>query len=249
MLGASRARVTEMVGGEAVVLDVGGWADPFARADWVIDMMPYETRGLYEREGWVAPRREPERFTSETWIQRDLCDREPFPFADKQIDFAICSHTLEDLRDPLWVCAELIRVAKAGYVEVPSRLEEQSWGVNGDFVGWSHHRWLIDVSENRIEFTLKLHALHSEPGWYFPAGFWERLSEEERVQTLWWEDAFSYKERSLMDDREAERYLRPFVERELTARHGARQVPLRRARNAGRRIAGALHRSGGRGRR
>jgi hypothetical protein len=226
-----------MLGPEDVVLDVGGWADPFDRADWVIDLMPYDTRGLYERAGWVPPRRGVERFTAETWIQRDLCDREPFPFADRQIDFVICSQTLEDLRDPLWVCGELIRVAKAGYIEVPSRLEEQSWGVNGAFVGWSHHRWLIDVAGGAVEFTVKLHALHSRPEWYFPAGFWNRLSEEDRVQALWWEDGFGYRERPIMDDRDADEYLRPFVARELAARRLPAPSPLGFLRG---RIAGRL---------
>src|SRR5437763_12138274 len=143
VLESTAQRLLGMLSEEAVVLDVGGWADPFERADWVLDVMPYETRGLYEREGWTAPRpRDDERFTQATWVQRDLCDRSPFPFADNQIDFAICSHTLEDLRDPVWVCSELARVAKAGYVETPSRLEEQSWGVSGPWVGWPHHRWL-----------------------------------------------------------------------------------------------------------
>ena len=58
----------------------------------------------------------------------------------------ICSHTLEDLRDPLWVCAELVRVAKAGYVEVPSRAAEQSRGwEHPRIAGLSHHRWLIEI--------------------------------------------------------------------------------------------------------
>ena len=57
----------------------------------------------------------------------------------------ICSHTLEDVRDPIWVCSEIQRVAKAGYIEVPSRLEEQSYGFQGPWVGWGHHHWLIEV--------------------------------------------------------------------------------------------------------
>jgi hypothetical protein len=225
MLESSRRRLLETLPADAVVLDVGGWADPFERADWVIDLMPYETRGLYGREGWVTPRTEPERFTAETWIQRDLCDREPFPFADDEVDFVICSHTLEDLRDPVWVCGELIRVAKAGYLELPSRLEEQSWGVNGPFVGWSHHRWLVDVGEHGVEFVSKPHLLHSSEGRYFPAGFWERLSDAERVQTLWWEGGFSHSERVIFDAHESEEYLSGFVARELAARPAAQTPP------------------------
>jgi hypothetical protein len=52
-----------------VVLDVGGWAKPLPRADWVLDLMPYETRGAYGTSDSG-----PERFTTDTWIERDICD-------------------------------------------------------------------------------------------------------------------------------------------------------------------------------
>ena len=125
MLPSARDRIAGSVGDDDLVLDVGGWAEPFARADWVIDLEPYATRGLYgDRVAAGA-----ERFTADTWVVRDICDRERWPFHDGQFAFAICAHTLEDVRDPVWVCAELQRVARAGYVEVPSRLEEQALGV------------------------------------------------------------------------------------------------------------------------
>ena len=47
MLPGSRERIKALAGEDGLVLDVGGWAKPLARADWVIDLMPYETRGLY----------------------------------------------------------------------------------------------------------------------------------------------------------------------------------------------------------
>ncbi len=218
MLQSTREQLLRSLPPDAVVLDVGGWADPFERADWVLDLMPYDTRGLYGRKGWASARSEPERFSRETWIQRDICDRDPYPFADREIDFVICSHTLEDVRDPVWVCSELNRIAARGYIEVPSRLEEQSWGVNGPFAGWSHHRWLIDVAGGEIEFVSKLHSLHSQQGQFFPPGFWERLTEAERVQTLSWEGGFSYRERVIMDPVESDQYLAGFVSRELAAR-------------------------------
>src|SRR4051812_18762383 len=126
-------------GESGLVLDVGGWASPLTRADWVLDVMPHATRGLYgyDREA-AAPT---ERFSERTWVQRDICDREPWPWPDGHFDLAVCSHTLEDVRDPVWVCSELSRVAQAGYVEVPSRLEEHSWGIHGPWAGWSHHHW------------------------------------------------------------------------------------------------------------
>ena len=145
ILAANEQRILDELAGGALVLDVGGWADPFARADWVIDLMPYETRGLYGGK----PDPERERFSAQTWVVRDVCDRDPWPFSDGQFDFAVCSQTLEDLRDPVGVCRELQRIARAGYVEVPTRLAEQSAGVEGAWPGWSHHHWICDVEDGR----------------------------------------------------------------------------------------------------
>jgi len=218
MLAESAERISQRLSDEDVVLDLGGWAKPFARADWVIDLMPYETRGQYRRSGSGD-----ERFGPDTWIERDLCDREPLPFRDGEIDFAICSHTLEDIRDPLWVCAELNRVAKSGYIEVPSRLEEQSRHVNGPWVGWSHHRWLIDVEDPGIVFVAKPHLLHAGGHYSFPEGFAEVLTLDERVQTLFWEGGFSFSERIFFDPDELDSYLAGFV---------VEQTALRRSRLA-----------------
>jgi hypothetical protein len=207
MLEASTKRIVEMVDDDARVLDIGGWGKPFTRADWVLDQMPYETRGLYGRDGDGE-----ERFGPETWVQRDICDREPFPFDDDHFDFVICSHTLEDIRDPIWVCQEINRVGRAGYIEVPSRLEEQTYGVHGPWVGWAHHRWLVDVTPGRIEFTFKPHVLHGRPIDRFPAGFNLQLTEEERVETLWWTGSFECGERIFIDDaKELDDYLADYV--------------------------------------
>ena len=217
MLSASAERIGERLDDNALVLDVGGWAVPYPRADWVIDLMPYESRGAYGRVD-----DDPERFGADTWVQRDLCDREPWPFEDDQFDFAICSQTLEDLRDPVWVCAELARVARAGYIEVPSRLEEQCPGVHGPWAGYSHHHWLIDVEPGRIVFVFKSHVLHAREEFHFPAGFAESLSSEERVQQLWWEGGFEFGEQVLIDTEEHDRYLAEFV-----AAHRERARPRR----------------------
>jgi len=221
VLDASARKITRLLGEDDVVLDVGGWADPMPRADWVMDLMPYETRGLYG--GAVDP--DAERFGPETWIVRDICAREPFPFDDGEIDFAICSHTLEDIRDPLWVCSELTRVAKAGYIEVPSRLEEQSLGVQGPWAGWSHHRWLIEIEADRIEFAFKSHAINSHESFQLPRGFSRALTPSERVGTLFWSGGFEFSERIFLGPTEHDAYLEDFV------REALRERPLARGRD------------------
>ena len=190
MIEAALAELRRRIPDEARVLDVGGWAKPLSRADWVIDLQPYETRGLYGHDGDPAA----ERFTAGTWVQADICER--WPFADQSFDFAICSHTLEDIRDPIGVCRELQRVARAGYVEVPSRLEEQTLHLQGDWVGWSHHRWLIDVDPEKpsIEFAFKPPILHLE-GFHFEPRTADALSPEQRVSRFWWQGSFEASER------------------------------------------------------
>jgi hypothetical protein len=210
---ASVERLAREIGDDDLVLDVGGWITPFTRADWVIDLMPYETRGRHGIQGAGE-----ERFTADTWIQRDICDREPWPFEDGQFDFVLCGHTLEDVRDPVWVCSELNRVAKRGYIEVPSRLEEHSYGFQGPWVGWGHHRWLVDITGNRIEFVMKHHVIHGPEQNWFPRRFYDTLSEDEKAQSLWWDGSFEYSERIMLSAEELDPYLADFVAAHRRAR-------------------------------
>jgi hypothetical protein len=213
MLAASLQRLLRTVPDDVVVLDIGGWGKPLTRADWVLDLMPYETRGLYGQDGDG-----PERFTAETWVRRDMCDRQPYPFADNQFDFVVCSHTLEDVRDPVWVASEINRIGRAGYIEVPSRLEEQAFGVQGPWVGWGHHHWLVDIEDNRVTFTFKHHIVHGVPANHFPPDFHAGLTDEERVQSLWWTGGFEFEERVYVGAGELDEYLAGFVARNLAQR-------------------------------
>lgn len=203
---AARARILDALRDDALVLDVGGWAVPFPRADWVLDLGAYETRGAWGYDGDRAQ----ERFGAESWVVRDICAHEPWPFPDGRFDFAICSHTLEDVRDPVWVCAELQRVAKAGYIEVPSRLEEQTWGIQGEWVGWGHHHWLIDVDDDAkaIEFVFKHHVLHRPDGEHLPPSVHAAAMPEQKIQQLWWEGSFDARERVMDDAATLHAYLR-----------------------------------------
>jgi hypothetical protein len=196
------------------VLDIGGWAHPFNRANYVMDLAPYETRGYYNR---TFARNNPippiggmvEHFNENTWITRDICGREPYPFRDKELDFVICSHTLEDIRDPLWVCSEMIRIAKAGYLEVPSRIWETCRGMEPGIAGLTHHRWLIDIEDTNIKFLQKLHRIHN---WRYslPRSVLLKLTEEQSVQWMFWQESFTYSETTLYGDdqiRELQRFV------------------------------------------
>ena len=209
------ARVLAMLSPSDVVVDIGGWACPFNRADYVIDAEPFDTRGYYATFGGKPSQGgADEHFTRERWIVRDLCDRAPYPFADKSVDFVICSHTLEDVRDPLWICAEMVRIAKRGYIEVPSRVWETCRGHESPrTVGLSHHRWLVDIEGTHIDFLMKYHLIHSDWRYSLPASFGASLGEAEAVQWMYWDGGFTWRERTIhgLDAQRAE--LAGYVER------------------------------------
>lgn len=178
------------------MLDIGGWACPFNRATHVMDAEPYNTRGYYVKIGKTAYQGgEQEYFTATTWIQRDICGREAYPFKDKELDYVTCSHTLEDIRDPLWVCAEMKRISKRGYVEIPSRLWESCLGAEHPrLAGLSHHRWLIEITGSHISFLPKYHMLHRNPSFHLPGRLLRELTPEESISYLFWEEEFTFAE-------------------------------------------------------
>ncbi len=188
MLKAAGIKLAQEIPKGASVLDVGGGFSPFPRANWVIDLMDFNHRYSNPLESKF-----PVHYSKETWVQRDICDRTPWPFRDKEFDFSTCSHLLEDVRDPIWVCAELIRVSKAGYIEVPSRIEEQSLGVeNPRYAGYYHHRWLVDkIGSNTLEFRLKPHSLHSmRDAIVAKVGPCSRIRSEHAILSMHWNGEF-----------------------------------------------------------
>jgi SAM-dependent methyltransferase len=195
MLPSAIERILNTLPDDALMLDVGGWAAPFNRADWVIDLMPYGTRGGMGSYGAGS-----ERFTESTWAVADICDREPWPFDDDQFDFALCVTTLEDVRDPVWVCREMSRVARAGYVEVPTIEAELIYNVQGDgpWLGHEHHRWFADVSSGKVVFTHKPHSIHHDWTLQVLPRWRARMSLEDQLQGLFWEGEVSARERILI---------------------------------------------------
>lgn len=218
MIAAHLAELLRRLPDDARLLDVGGWAAPLERADWVMDLLPYETRGLY---GATDPARE--RFSAETWLQRDICDREPWPFEDDSFDYVVCAQTLEDVRDPVFVCSEMARVARAGYLETPSWRAELVSGVNGPWTGYSHHHWLVrcDAERAEVEFLFKFGIVHADP---FRLPF-HRLAEQEANEWLWWEGSFTARERIVTEPGELSAEIEAFV-----AAHRPSPAPGRAAR-------------------
>jgi radical SAM superfamily enzyme YgiQ (UPF0313 family)/ubiquinone/menaquinone biosynthesis C-methylase UbiE len=77
------------------------------------------------------------------------CDIEDLPFSDKEFDFVYCSHVLEHVNDPQKACSELMRVAKRGYIETPTRGKDL-WLNTAEI---SNHKWAVEFLHGLITFT------------------------------------------------------------------------------------------------
>ena len=192
MLPANLERILARLGDDDVVLDVGGWAAPLNRADWVLDVMPYETRGSLVAGGFGPG---PERFDASRWVVRDMCDREPWPWPDDFFDFAVCVTTLEDVRDPIGVCRELGRVAKAGYVEVPTLFAELLHWWEGPYLGHEHHRWLCEIEDDGLVFMHKPHSIHADRRLRVHRRWTAEMDVADHLQGLFWEGSPPARER------------------------------------------------------
>jgi SAM-dependent methyltransferase len=214
ILNANLPRLIEIARGAERVLDVGGWYRPLRLATHAMDLQPYATRRLEE----ALDPGEPERVTAETWTVHDAC-LAPWPYPDKYFDFVFCSHLLEDVRDPLLVCREMSRVARAGYVETPSRLREiyckqRGFRLRRAFggmpeIGFHHHRWFVEPGwlgpegGARLLFTAKTAALYLGPAMYLTRSeVGRKLTEVESGLGLFWEGGIEAEERfvDLPDD-------------------------------------------------
>lgn len=76
-------------------------------------------------------------------------DVHSLPFRDLAFDFVYCSHLLEHTRDPGRAIAELERVSRAGFVEVPSEYLERT------AKSTPTHYWFVRREGDALVFTPK----------------------------------------------------------------------------------------------
>lgn len=197
------------------VLDIGGWDKPFNRANFVLDIHPFRTRGFHGSQGG-----DKEFFNKKTWIIHDVSSKNKLPFKNNQFDFVICSHILEDIRDPLWLCSEIKRVSKAGYIEVPSMKDELTKGVmNKNYAGYYHHRWLIKIQKNKIVFRFKPHFIHHDKRFHFPKKFLKRINKEERASFLFWNKELQAEEKIQISRDKIEEFIYDYIKKEYPRKY------------------------------
>ncbi len=201
------------------VLDVGGWYLPLNAATHVLDLNPFKTRGQ------PLDPENPARFSAATWCVQDACVA-PWPYPEKFFDFSFCSHLLEDVRDPLAVVRELSRVAKAGYIETPSRAREifakGRWaGLAARVgrppeVGFYHHRWFVEAEGNHLRFLAKTSEILRDPRYYITRGaLGRKMREDESGLGIFWQREITAEETIVFEMTDVQRNLLEFRARAL----------------------------------
>jgi SAM-dependent methyltransferase len=158
----------------ALVLEVGAGGNPYPRANVLLDA--YDAT----RERHWAP------LTSDRPTVLGFVEN--LPFKDHAFDFVIAAHVLEHSADPARFIAELQRVAKAGYIEVPDAFMErinpymdhrlEITSRNNQLVirkkeSWQHDAQVIELYEDRVKpvFTGDLIPWH--PFEFHVRYYWE----------------------------------------------------------------------------
>ena len=132
---AGWARTRVPIGPGMVVLDVGSGSFPNRRADLLCERDLVDNR---HRGGLPIT------------VDRPLLrgDALALPLRDGAVDFVIASHIAEHVDDPAAFCAELARVASAGYIETPSPLFEWLFDVE-------YHEWVVSGGGSSLRFRRK----------------------------------------------------------------------------------------------
>ncbi len=118
------------------------------------------------------------RWHSGEYTEMDLCAGERWPFTDKAFDLGLSSHCLEDLRDPVQVVREMARCCRRVLIICPSRLFEQTRGVDHpNYAGMMHHPWLVYENEGVLCFRRKTQLVEF-PGHHLVCPFGWKLKTE-----------------------------------------------------------------------
>ncbi len=82
-----------------------------------------------------------------------------------KFDFCICTHTLEDICNPKYVCEQLEKIAVGGFISFPSKHRELACGeglyAGLGYRGYIHHRYIFCVNSGKLVAFPKINYLDS----------------------------------------------------------------------------------------
>ena len=115
-------------------------------------------------------------------------EKKQLPFKDNEFDFVIASHVLEHVEDFKFFISELERVSKKGYIELPTKLED-----NLVFENKKDHLWHMDFDDVNSKLLISNKLQYIEP--ILTVSMIQTLRENFKgslVLELYWEDKIDY---------------------------------------------------------
>ena len=110
------------------------------------------------------------------------------PFKDNEFDFVIASHVIEHVEDFQFFIKELERVAKKGYIELPTR-----FGDNLIFENKSDHIWWFVFNDQTSKLVASKRNQLVEPFMSVATGkMIDSYFRESMVLELYWEEKINY---------------------------------------------------------
>ena len=119
---------------------------------------------------------------------------EKLPFKDKEFDYVILSHVMEHVPNLLEFKDEIIRVAKAGYIELPTKLNDNIvFGCDEEVLG---HKWWFEFDDDnqQLLYTEKKDVLEK----FLSVGsVWklQKYYEDSFILQFYWEKNINLKKR------------------------------------------------------
>tara|TARA_B100000780_G_scaffold267924_1_gene225418 strand:- start:134 stop:742 length:609 start_codon:yes stop_codon:yes gene_type:complete len=118
------------------------------------------------------------------------------PFKDQEFDFVIASHVMEHVEDIEYFIKELERVSKKGYIELPTKLED-----NLVFENKKDHLWHMDFDDVDLKLLISKKIQYFEP--ILSVSSIKKLNKIFRksfVLELFWENNIDYVLSDHIDD-------------------------------------------------
>jgi 2-polyprenyl-3-methyl-5-hydroxy-6-metoxy-1,4-benzoquinol methylase len=134
-----------------------------------------------------------EYFSKKNLAYTKIEPNKKLPFKDKEFDYVILSHVMEHVPNLLEFKDELVRIAKRGYIELPTKMYDNLvFGCDEEILG---HKWWFEFDDDRniLKYTAKVNALEKflsvGSSWKF-----QKFFEDSFLLQFYWEDSFKLEE-------------------------------------------------------
>lgn len=87
-----------------------------------------------------------------------------FEYVEKngKFDYSICSHTMEDVFNPIELATILQKISKRGYIAIPSKFNEFTKLFSNEYRGDAHHKQFFDIVDDTLMVFPKFNWIETD---------------------------------------------------------------------------------------